>query len=147
MVHDDVQNAPLLFHVFDEGHPPSAHGAFGAHAVAASHLRVLVDKLVPPAEGDAHPVVPFEHLQLAAFGSRMQVDDAVFVAEVHGDDVRISFRIGDAYMAYGRLADDGLDPLLFFYRKSPHFSISSKSNCFFSRLARATRTVIASPKL
>ena len=120
MVHDDVEGATLLVHVFDELYLAAAHHAFGAHAVAASYLLIPVDESVAEAECDADVIIPFQHLQLAAFGARVQIDGVILVTEVHRNDVWIAFQVGDAYKAGVALEEDGFDSLLVFYNKGSH---------------------------
>ena len=81
---------------------------------------MLVDEFVSETEGDADMVVAFQHLYLAAFGAGVKVDDTVFITEVHGNYVWITFKVYNTYKTGVTVKDNGFDSLFIFNNKGFH---------------------------
>ena len=120
MTHDNIQCTAFLVYLFDEFYLPPTHRAFRTHTVTAGYLFVLVDKFMSNAESDAYIIIMFQHLQLAAFRTRMKIYDAILITEVHRNYVGITFQISNAYKTGIAMENNGFDSLFIFNNDSFH---------------------------
>ena len=109
LLHQHVEYASLLFHVFHEVYFSMADDTARLHAVAACHLPVHINQLVSFAEGDANLRVLCYHLHFTAFRAGMQVYYPVLIGKVHGNRIWVSFKVCDAHYAVWAFTDNFLN--------------------------------------
>ena len=94
---------PLLFvQILDELNFSSYQNTFGLHAVAARHVRVLVeDPVVVGAKSYANAVIFFQQAHVPAMRIGVEDDFAIGISEIHRDNIRETALIYHADIAYG----------------------------------------------
>jgi hypothetical protein len=113
LFHQDVQRFRFAVEVFLENHFAPADYRFRAHSVAASHIRMLADKLAFGREYDAYVRIALKYFDMRAFLRRMEKHDTRPVTEIHGQDVGYPVRIRHPDMAYAAPANNGFNLFLF----------------------------------
>ena len=101
----------------------STNSTFPRHrtnTVTASHFFVLIDKLVSETKSDTDIIIVFQHFHFTAFGPGVEIDNAVFITEVHRNYVGITFQISNAYKTGIAMEDNRLDLLFVFDNKGFH---------------------------
>jgi hypothetical protein len=120
MTHDNVQCVTFFFHVFNELYFSATHRTFRTHTVTASHFFVLIDKLVSETKSDTDIIIVFQHFHFTAFGPGVEIDNAVFITEVHRNYVWITFHIDYTYKTNVTMKNNRLDSLFVFDDKGFH---------------------------
>lgn len=146
--HDGVQCSAFFFHVFDELHPSPANHALCPHTVTARHAGMLKHQFVVYAKRDADMVVSLQHVDTAARGAGVQINNSVAVTEVHRNNIRIAFEVCDAYKTNVAAGNDFFHPFFIFDNDCFHiFLLSFLNVCAKKKISGVKRKRVSKNNL
>ena len=105
--HKKFHQPLLFFQILDELNFSSYQNTFGLHAVAARHVRVLVeDPVVVGAKSYANAVIFFQQAHVPAMRIGVEDDFAIGISEIHGDNIRAAILVNHSYETNLAFADN-----------------------------------------